>query len=547
MGLVKTLFSVNHLSGNIGAQEKQFWANDLISVSLRNYPYSLWKATFPTTGMSDQNDALWGSLWGSMIKTENKCIDGIERRGRVYYMRFRVPKKYARVEPRREINQTLSTKSYDEAKVHFCLKKKALVSDWDARLRNDDVGPSLETYDAAISLLDDLGVSYKPMEELLAGPLNELLLRIEAVEACGIGSAALPAALGTMSFPKILVSEMPPIYEELKSAEIVAKNPRQLRMWRNKYLQAVTTFAEVVADKPIADLTELDAAAYRKHWKGKRDRGEITTQYANKKLRFMRQLIDAYYERFDVLPSQRNNPLSDSAIEKLSDESDADNQKLSFPVPWVQRVLINQEGLDRLNAEARDISTISAESGCRQTEIYDVPPSDIHLDHVIPHIKLKVAKDAEFKRQLKNSASKRPVILLGAALDAMQRHPQGFVRYRGKEGYSAAVNSYMRENKLFPDVPEGEVGKFTISCTRHTFEDRMGFAKMTNEERAYLMGHSIGKIRGRPVYGSGPDLKMRALYQEMVSFPTEIWKPRSIAVLRDEIDKLAMDLGFRVE
>jgi len=94
-----------------------------------------------------------------MIKTENKCIEGIERRGRVYYMRFRVPKRYARVEPRREINQTLNTKSYDDAKVRFSLKKKALISDWDARLRSDDVGPSLETYDAAISLLDELGVS----------------------------------------------------------------------------------------------------------------------------------------------------------------------------------------------------------------------------------------------------------------------------------------------------------------------------------------------------------------------------------------------------
>lgn len=482
-----------------------------------------------------------------MIKTENKCIEGIERRGRVYYMRFRVPKRYARVEPRREINQTLNTKSYDDAKVRFGLKKKALISDWDARLRSDDVGPSLETYDAAISLLDELGVSYKPMEELLAGPLNELLLRIEAVENCGIGSAVLPAALGTIRSPRTLVSEMPPIYEELKSAEIVAKNPRQLRMWRNKYLQAVKTFAEVVADKPVADITELDAAAYRKHWKGRRDRREITTQYANKKLRFMRQLIDAYYERFDILPSQRSNPLSESAIEKLSDESDEENQKLAFPVSWVQRVLIDQEGLDRLNAEARDILTISADTGCRQTEIYDVPPSDIHLDHAIPHLKLKVTKDAEFKRQLKNSASKRAVILLGAALDAMQRHPQGFARYRGREGYSATVNSYMRENKLFPDVSEEQIGKFTISCTRHTFEDRMGFAKMTNEERAYLMGHSIGKIRGRPVYGSEPDLRLRALYQEMVSFPTEKWEPRPIAVLRTEIDRLGEELGFRVK
>ena len=482
-----------------------------------------------------------------MIKTENTCVDGVELRGRVYYMRFRVPARYSEVEPRREVNQTLGTRDYDEAKARFTLKKRAIFNDWEVRLSRGDLGPTPDAYDAAMSLLDDLGISYKPMEELIAGPLNDLLVRIEAAGKHGVVSAAMPAALGAMKLPKTLVSEMPPIIEKLKSADIASKNPRQLRMWRNKYLQAAASFSTVVSDKSISDVTELDALAYRKHWKGRRDKGEVTTQYANKKLRFMRQLVDAFYERFDVPPSQRVNPFKDFAIEKLAGETTEDSQKLAFPVHWVQNVLINQKGLDGLNSEARDISTISAECGSRQTEIYDLPPGDVHLDHAIPHVMLQVVEDAEFKRQLKNSASKRPVVLLGAALEAMKRHPEGFARYRGKEGYSAAVNSYMRENNLFPAVPEGETGKFTISCTRHTFEDRMGFAKMTNEERAYLMGHSIGKIRGRPVYGSKPDLQMRALYQEMVSFPTVNWKPRPITVLRKEIDNLASALGFRVE
>ncbi|WP_425411833.1 DUF6538 domain-containing protein [Leisingera aquimarina] len=60
-----------------------------------------------------------------MIATENTCIDGVERRGRVYYMRFRVPVKFAEVETRREINQTLGTQDYDEAMARFALKKRA--------------------------------------------------------------------------------------------------------------------------------------------------------------------------------------------------------------------------------------------------------------------------------------------------------------------------------------------------------------------------------------------------------------------------------------
>ncbi|SFQ22147.1 hypothetical protein [Tranquillimonas alkanivorans] len=40
---------------------------------------------------------------------------------------------------------------------------------------------------------------------------------------------------------------------------------------------------------------------------------------------------------------------------------------------------------------------------------------------------------------------------------------------------------------------------------------------------------------------------MRALYQEMVSYPTESWKPRSLRILRQELDRVAAELGFRVE
>lgn len=461
-------------------------------------------------------------------------------------MRIRVPSKFAQVEARSEIYQSLKTQSEDEAKARFILKKRALVNDWQARLSRDGSDTTPDTFDAALSLLDNLNISYRPMDELITGPINELLARIDAAAALGAESTAIPAALGALKFPKTLVSEMPPIIEEQKKADIASKNKRQLRMWRNKYLQAATSFVEIVKEKSVPDITEQDAMIYRKYWKGRRDRGEITTNYANKKMRFMRQLVDAYYERFDVPPSQRNNPFSGSSIETLTVETTAGGRKLAFPMPWVQKVLIEQKGLDGLNSQARDIASISAECGSRQSEIFDVPPADIHLNHPIPHIKLQIVLDPEFRRELKNAASKRPVVLLGVGLEVMKRHPEGFSRYRANDGYSATVNKFMRKNNLFPPTPDGETGNYSMSCTRHTFEDRMVYAKMTNEERAYLMGHSIGKVRGRPVYGSTPDLQMRALYQEMVSFPTDRWQPRPIAELREEIDRLVTELGFRV-
>ena len=58
-----------------------------------------------------------------MIIKENTCIEGIERRGRVYYMRWRVPARFSEIEKRSEINKSLRTRDYDEAKVRFVVEK----------------------------------------------------------------------------------------------------------------------------------------------------------------------------------------------------------------------------------------------------------------------------------------------------------------------------------------------------------------------------------------------------------------------------------------
>jgi hypothetical protein len=129
----------------------------------------------------------------------------------------------------------------------------------------------------------------------------------------------------------------------------------------------------------------------------------------------------------------------------------------------------------------------------------------------------------------------------------MQRNPKGFLRHRGKAIYSRQVNAFLRRHDLLPKLPEDSSKNYTISCTRHSFEDRMIASKMDNEERPYLMGHSIGALRGRPVYGSDVDLRIRALLQEMIAFETPTWKPRTIKALRRQIEYILNEKGHRTE
>jgi len=167
-----------------------------------------------------------------------------------------------------------------------------------------------------------------------------------------------------------------------------------------------------------------------------------------------------------------------------------------LPVGWVAKLVGGTILSGMHTREAEDIAIICAETGSRQSEVYNLPPEDIFLNSEIPHFLLRYVADGENRRELKNNASVRAVPLIGAALEAMQRNPQGFANYRGKGGYSGAVNKFLKENKLFPLGPAGEEEFYTLGATRHTFEDRASNARLNNEERAFLMGHSIGKLRG---------------------------------------------------
>ena len=132
------------------------------------------------------------------------------------------------------------------------------------------------------------------------------------------------------------------------------------------------------------------------------------------------------------------------------------------------------------------------------------------------------------------------VPLVGAALEAAKRHPEGFARYRGNGRFSKSAIDYFTQNNLFPSSDH------KLSSLRHSYESRMIHAGISNEMRGFMMGHSLKRIRGREVYGDEAALELKALYAEMVAFETQNWLPRSHAELQKEIDMFLTAQGFRV-
>ena len=390
-------------------------------------------------------------------------------------------------------------------------------------------------------------MNFAPMDAIIAGPIEDLLSRIEAIADRAPESMEVSAALVVVDLPDYSLCEMAGRMPSLKEREIRAKNPRQLREWKGNYIRAAREFSEVIGKRTILTITDQDAVDYEAFWMRRVRSGEVTSNYATKQLRYVRQLIDAHFDDIRLPRRQRINPMFGARVAATAyEKSDERRKKLPLPEKWIREQLIKFRILDRYCQQASDIAIIAAICGARLSEIYDLPASDIHLDHEVPHIMLRVEHEGPDRRQLKNGSSTRPVVLLGDALDAMRRNPHGFPRYRGKAKFSAEVNKFLRDYDLFPALAENSDQKYVLSGIRHSFEDRMLAAKIGNEERAFLMGHSVGRVRGRPVYGGGLDLASRALLQEMVAFDTANWSARPISALWAELDRLLEENGHKV-
>ena len=166
-------------------------------------------------------------------------------------------------------------------------------------------------------------------------------------------------------------------------------------------------------------------------------------------------------------------------------------------------VLLKPGALDPLNVEARGVVRVIVETGARLSEVVNLLPDRIVLDHAVPHIQIRADG-----RRLKTPQSERDIPLVGVALDAMREHQNGFPRYRDKAAsFSAAVNKTLAAHKLLePDR--------TIYSLRHTFEDRLTAVEAPEKVIAVLMGHK----HARPKYGAGPSLEQKHEWLQRIAF-----------------------------
>ncbi len=443
-------------------------------------------------------------------------------RGSIYYTRFRVPARLRDAVSAAEIWRSLGTDSLREAKALEPEVKAALLAELEARAGGTAKPAELARHLRAIAATR--GFSYLPAAALAAeGRIEDLLTRMEAtLDDAGRPDPVLARALlgGVEEVPVMLSGLLEYVVglDATKEAN-KHKSKNQLRQWRNPRIRAIQNLRLALKaagrpdDMPVAQITREIGGLHQNWWSSRIVKEKLSSDSAQREYSTMAGMLSAYWNSV-----AKPNPKAYSGVSNRT-RFTKKKRKPEFSLEWIEASILALGALDGLNDEATDITIIAAETGCRQSEIYNTPEDDWHLDHPIPHFLVRYIEDPENGRDIKNVWSERRVPLVGAGLEAALRRKGRFPRYRGGSTYSDTVNKFLRgkqaEDGSYPNS-RFPTPKHTIGGLRHSWETRMGDIGIDNEARAFMMGHSIEQVRGRAVYGDDEELQVRRLIARLV-------------------------------
>lgn len=439
-------------------------------------------------------------------------------------MRMRVPRRYAEVEKRVEITRSLKTDSESVALSRCAAAQERALAELDAKLAGVHVDRNRskdDHYRAIAKVAAGEGLPYKTAQDLAAGPLEDLIsrmLKLMRLDPKATNEVLADALAGGVERPPILISQLPSLMETVRAHEWRFKSDEQRHIAMLPLVRAAARFIEVLGeDKEALKLTEGDAQALFDDLEDKRKAGELKTDTVNREISAIAGMLR------DLRKHYKMKPLPIFAGMRAADKRERKARKLEIPVSWIETRMLAPGAMEGINPDFQDVFIINAETGTRQSEVYNTPPWRFYLDHEFPHMLVQdedgdiddedaqVPDDIEanWRREIKNVNSTRYVPLLGVALAAAQRLiARGTYHKQHWRSYSNTMNKGFRARGLFPPKPPPGK-KYTIGGTRHAFETRLKDALIHNDDRAEMMGHSVTSARNRELYGDEMPLARR--------------------------------------
>ena len=439
-----------------------------------------------------------------MVRNQEKYL---QKRGDNWHYVRRIPAEYSYFDDRGVIRKSLKTKSLEVA----CARRDALAEAddlyWASLVTsNAELGESsdavmaaknaMRRYEAAKRRAMAKGFLYTPNSELLGGSdITELLNRIDSLP-----NEDLPlkrdaeAVLGIPAKPSVPISLAFEIYcDQIAISDLIGKSPSQKASWKKVKKRAVSNFIDLCGDIGMEEINRDHARKFYNWWADKvvpkGNAKPLSPNSANRDLGNLRKLYSSYWD-FEG-EENRANP-----FRKLNFSENGGKDVPHFEDSWVRSRILRPMVFEGLNSQAIRLVYALIETGCRPSEIANILPENIVLDHSVPHIRIR----KQGNRQLKTSSSIRDIPLVGVSLIAMTQSKEGFPKYQDKGNLlSVSLLKTFRRRGLFPSEDH------RIYSFRHSFEKRMLEADLDYDLRCLFMGHK----NTRPKYGDGGSLEYR--------------------------------------
>ena len=443
----------------------------------------------------------------SSYKTSSTAIKKLSepqyltKRHGVWHFLRRVPTEYAHLDTRGNVKLSTKIKVAADRKGtkagQVAARMNATLEAYWRGLADRKTAEAKQTYLDAVKLARSLGLDYQTPAVTAMAPIEEVLARIETLLANGmINNAPLRrAALGAFEKPPIMLSSLFTEYEQTQRIALSKMSPDQVRKWTSAKKRAVEILIEQKGDKPLHQLSRDDALSYSDWWEDRVLTEGIGAGTANKNISHIGGMIRAVNKRLKLG--------LDDVFAATRIQGGRDGQRAPFAVEFIRDVILAPGKLNELNEEARDAVYAMMESGARPSEIVNLTAAQIVLDAPIPFIRIRAEG-----RVLKTEHSERDIPLVGLALDAMRRHPNGFPRYFDKgSSLSATLMKYFGNHGLLP------TDKHKIYSFRHSFKDRLKAVEAPEELIDEMMGHRTDK----PKYGDGYGLGLKLKYLQLIA------------------------------
>lgn len=413
--------------------------------------------------------------------------------GGYYYYNRRVPEELREYDTRQNIRVSLKTDSKTIAAKRAVVLNEQVESYWHdlvkGQARHDN-----SRFNKTVKIARQMGFSYEPMSVVANLPILELVERILVLKDAT--QPQVEAVLGAKPMPSLTVKEALKKYWDLSKDKILNKPLDKVRKWENPRKRTVANFVKAVGNKELSTITRDDMLAFRDWWLARIEKDDKHPDTANKDFIHLKVIFETVSDHLKLGLDIAH------LFKKIKIKSRHKQTRLPLSTEQIKTILHSTK-LELLNEQAKWFLHVAAETGARPSELTGLLPCDINLRHEIPHICIKDRKE----RELKTPHSEREIPLVGYALEAFKKLPNGFSRYRDKtDNLTGLLNKFLREHELLPSE------NHSLYSFRHSFQDRLLAADAPDRVQAELMGHKYEP----PKYGEGATLNHKFEWMKVV-------------------------------